>query len=98
MGNRQPITLGLPLGCLSYNMGRQLSSFGRFFGSRLGHPSSAGLRGGLLRALNIVNNFQKEPSVIVTLGIGHDTAAEEALLKVLDLSLYNRLCIFSYYI
>ncbi|EYC11327.1 hypothetical protein Y032_0051g2146 [Ancylostoma ceylanicum] len=26
---------------------------------------------------------QKDPSVIVTLGIGHDTAAEEALLKVL---------------
>ncbi|KIH61890.1 hypothetical protein ANCDUO_07830 [Ancylostoma duodenale] len=28
--------------------------------------------------------FQKKPSVIVTLGIGHDTAAEEALLKVYD--------------
>ncbi|EPB70949.1 hypothetical protein ANCCEY_09965 [Ancylostoma ceylanicum] len=30
-----------------------------------------------------IPSLQKDPSVIVTLGIGHDTAAEEALLKVL---------------
>ncbi|KAE9414606.1 hypothetical protein Angca_006230, partial [Angiostrongylus cantonensis] len=30
--------------------------------------------------------FQNEPSIIVTLGIGHDTTAEEKLLKVLPKS------------
>ncbi|VDM57875.1 unnamed protein product [Angiostrongylus costaricensis] len=32
-----------------------------------------------------IPSLQNEPSIIVTLGIGHDTAAEEALLKVLPM-------------